>query len=103
MIKIRLFCNLGMSTSMLVKNMQNEADDRGLEVEVDAKELANIELEGLDVALLGPQVSYKLDEVRKLGEDHGVIVDVIPLKEYGMMDGKGVLDQALRLYEENQE
>ena len=36
MLKIKLFCAAGMSTSMLVKKMQESANKKGLEVEIAA-------------------------------------------------------------------
>ena len=62
MKKIFLCCSAGMSTSMLVKKMEQAAADRGLEVKIDAVGMANFEeaIESYDVCLLGPQIKFKL-------------------------------------------
>lgn len=99
MVTIRLFCNAGMSTSLLVSKMRKAAEDRGLDVDIiayGASEIAR-EAEGADVALLGPQIAYRKAEAQKICGALGVPVDVIPAMDYGMVNGEKVLDFALRL------
>ena len=50
--------------------------------------------EPTDVLLLGPQVSYLLDKMKAEYEPKGIKVEVINMMDYGMMDGKKVLDTA---------
>ncbi|MHB9145756.1 MAG: PTS sugar transporter subunit IIB [Symbiobacteriia bacterium] len=98
-MKILLCCAAGMSTSLLVENMKKVAAERGLEAEIVA--VATNEFESLvgeyDVALLGPQVRYKLTAFKQIGADKGVPVDVIDSVAYGTVNGPKVLDQALAL------
>ena len=47
--------------------------------------------------LLGPQVRYRLKEVQ--GELPNNKVDVIDMKDYGMMNGKAVLDHVRKVLE----
>ena len=99
MFKIRLFCNQGMSTSLLVSKMREEAVKEGLEVDIvayPANEM-NDRLAGIDCALLGPQVGYLKEKAVKLGQNHGVPVDVIPMVDYGMCNGANVLQFAKKL------
>jgi len=96
---IKLFCSAGMSTSMLVQKMQKAAAARGLEVTIVAypeNQLAD-QVEGCDVALLGPQVRFMLEKARGICEPKGVPVDLIPMRDYGTMNGEKVLDFALKL------
>ena len=76
MKKILLVCNAGMSTSMLVKRMLKAAEEIGVQVEIEAKPLAvaKKEIGEVDIVLLGP----------------------INMKDYGIMDGKKVLEHALQ-------
>ena len=99
MIKIRLFCAAGMSTSLLVNKMVAAAKDKGIEAHIEALPESQISkhLDGLDVALLGPQVGYTLPSVKKVCEPAGVPVAVIPSIDYGMMNGEKVLDFALKI------
>lgn len=102
MKKITLFCAAGMSTSMLVTKMKKYAESKGLELEIaaypEAEMLKRVE-EGLDVALLGPQVGYVLSKAKKICEPKGVPVAVIPSVDYGMMNGEKVVKFAMKLME----
>jgi len=99
MITIRLFCAAGMSTSLLVSKMKAAAKAKGLEVDIEAFPEGQMDkhLDSVDVALLGPQVGYTIAKARKLCEPKGIPVDVIPMVDYGMMNGEKVLDFALKL------
>ena len=60
MLTIRLFCAAGMSTSLLVNKMIEEAKKEGKEVDIVAYPVNELDrrLAGVDAALLGPQVGY---------------------------------------------
>lgn len=99
MIKIGLFCAAGMSTSMLVEKMRKAAIEKCIEAEINAypeSELSKI-VEGIDVALLGPQVKFMLAKAKTICEPKAVPVDVINTMDYGMMKGDNVLEMALKL------
>ncbi len=101
MIRILLACAGGMSTSLLMTKMEEEAKKRGVEVTVDAhseKSVAN-RLGTFDVLLLGPQVRYVLKDMQKL-LDGKAPIDVIDMRDYGTMNGAKVLDTALKIYDE---
>lgn len=99
MIKIALFCNAGMSTSMLVSKMRKAAEESGQDIAIDAYPEAQLtkQLDGLDVVLLGPQIKFALGKIKAICEPKGIPVDVINTADYGMMNGKKVLNQALKL------
>ncbi|EMK6963121.1 PTS sugar transporter subunit IIB, partial [Vibrio cholerae] len=62
MKKILLCCSAGMSTSMLVKKMQQAAESKGIECKIDALSVNAFEeaIQEYDVCLLGPQVRFQL-------------------------------------------
>lgn len=99
MITIRLFCAAGFSTGMLVNNMKSAAEKRGLDVDIEAKSQGMMAecINGIDVALLGPQVSYTLTKSKEICDQKQVPIAVIPMKDYGMLNGEKVLDLALDL------
>ncbi|MFC1234253.1 PTS sugar transporter subunit IIB [Vibrio sp. F74] len=99
MKKILLCCSAGMSTSMLVKKMRQEADARGLECLIEARSVNVFEemIQEFDVCLLGPQVRFQLDDLQDVANQYNKKVAVIPSLAYGMMKGSEVLDQALSL------
>ncbi|QRG67555.1 PTS sugar transporter subunit IIB [Brevibacillus choshinensis] len=98
-MNILLCCNAGMSTSLLVQKMEQAAKDKGLNARIWAVSADEVKrhIDQADVLLLGPQVRYKLSEMKKEGEARGIPVDVISTTDYGTLNGKNVLEFALRL------
>ena len=98
-MKIKLFCSAGMSTGVLVKKMQAAAVARGLDCTVEAYPEGELEnhVDDCDVALLGPQVRFMLNKAKGICEPKNVPVEVIPMLDYGMMNGEKVLDLALSM------
>ena len=96
---IRLFCAAGMSTSVLVNKMREAAVEKGKDAEIEAFPIAEMEMrtDGIDVALLGPQVGFQLDKAKKICEPKGIPVAVIPMADYGMYKGMNVLKFAYKL------
>ncbi|WP_277755026.1 PTS sugar transporter subunit IIB [Lacticaseibacillus rhamnosus] len=98
---IMLVCAAGMSTSMLVKKMEDAAAKEAKEG-VDAKIFATstadahdkLDSENPDVLMLGPQVRYLEGEFKK---DLSIPVEVINMQDYGLMKGDKVLKAALDL------
>ncbi len=100
MLKIRLFCAGGMSTSLLVRKMEAAAAEEGVEVDIIAYGVGSIEREidyTLDCVLIGPQVGYQKAQVKKVCDQYGVPMEVIPMADYGMVNGKNVFALAKRL------
>lgn len=103
MKKILLCCSAGMSTSLMVNKMRKVAEEHNIPVEINATGIDRFETEikNYDVVLLGPQVRFKLNEFQPIAEKNGKKVAVIDTKDYGTMDGKKVLSQAIKLIKEN--
>ena len=99
MLTIRLFCAAGMSTSLLVRKMIEAAEAEGTEVDIVAYPVGEMDqhLDGVDCALLGPQVGYMKAQMQKTAAAKGVPCDVIPMADYGMVNGKNVLAFAKKL------
>jgi PTS system cellobiose-specific IIB component len=94
-MKIILACAAGMSTSMLVERMKESADQKGMELQIDAMPVSSLSshTEGTDIILLGPQVSYMEEKVA--ADYPSIPVRVIEMMDYGMMNGEKVLADAL--------
>lgn len=88
-MKIVLACNAGMSTSILKMKLEQEMTKNGLEPNVIAVPVSEIEdyLEGASVVLLGPQIRFLLKEVQK---KTNVPVITINIKDYGSMNAENV-------------
>ena len=92
-MKILLVCNAGMSTGIMKMKLEQEAKARGLEASVDATPMVELgdNLEETSIILLGPQIRFALDDIKKQAE--GIPVMAIAA---GMMNAKKVLDEALK-------
>lgn len=97
MTKITLLCNAGMSTSMLVKKMQEAAKNSGFECEINAYPSAEAQAKAADsdVILLGPQIRFQLAKIK--AQFPNTPVEAIDMKIYGRMDGAGALELAKSL------
>jgi PTS system cellobiose-specific IIB component len=98
-MNILLCCAAGMSTSLLVSKMDKVAKEQGKDYKIWAVpgEQVPSNIEKADVLLLGPQVRYMLPQLKKLGEEKGVPVDVINTVHYGTCNGEEVLKAAEKL------
>ena len=100
MTKIVLLCAAGMSTSALVRKMKDAAKAEGYECDISAHSVSEAKnYQSADMILLGPQVRYRLKEVQ--GELPNNKVEVIDMKDYGMMNGEKVLKSAIKLIKSN--
>ena len=94
-----------MSTSLLAKKMQDYANEKGVEVLVDARAVSAIkqssveQLRELDCALLGPQVAFEKNQFIPKFAEAGVPFEVIPMQDYGLVRGDKVMQMALDMIE----
>ena len=94
---IMLACSAGMSTSLLVSKMQNAAKEKGKDYKIFATAASGIQDEIDKVLMLGPQVQYMEDSVKKITDAAGIPLTVINMQDYGMMNGEHVLETAQEL------
>jgi cellobiose PTS system EIIB component len=95
-MNILLVCAAGMSTSLLVSKMQKaaEAEAKGYHIQAVSADQAKKHIEQADVLLLGPQIRYMLPQMKKVGAERGIPVEVINSVDYGTGNGKNVLHHA---------
>ena len=100
-ITIMLVCSAGMSTSLLVSKMQKSAESKGLKAEIFANSAneadKTLRSKDVDVLLLGPQVRFMKSQFEKKVVEKNIPVDVIDMRDYGMVNGEKVLQTALDL------
>lgn len=85
----------------MVTKMEKAAKEMGVEALISAYPEAELEkhLDEADVVLLGPQIRYALKRSKQLCDPRKIPVAVINSIDYGMMDGKKVLEEALSMIE----
>ena len=95
-------CAGGMSSSLLSTKSQDEITARNLNIEVGWTSVHKVELEPVeaDCILVGPQVSPIMP---RLKEVYGASTPValMSMKDYGTMDAKAIVNQALLLMAEH--
>ena len=101
-LDIVLCCSAGMSTSLVVEKMQDAANEKGINAEIKAVPISSVEdldsSHKIDILLLGPQVKFKLNELKEVYKDQNTLVDVINMMDYGMINGEKILIDALKAY-----
>lgn len=97
-MNIYLVCNAGMSTSILVSKMKEEAKKQNLEVNIEAfsVEILDEKVDVANVILIGPQIRHMVPEIEKTVNGKCPVA-VINMRDYGMINGANVLKQALEL------
>lgn len=97
-MNIYLVCNAGMSTSILVAKMQEEAKKQNLDVNIEAfsVEILDEKIDSADVILIGPQIRHMVPQIEKIvsGKCPTTVID---MRDYGLINGANVLKKALEL------
>lgn len=98
MKKILLVCNAGMSTSILVQKMKKVAEQKGIEVTIEAIPSTDLSQfwQNSDVILIGPQIGFMKDSIKETVENK-IPVEVINMVDYGRMNADKVLALAIDL------
>ncbi|POP47777.1 PTS sugar transporter subunit IIB [Superficieibacter electus] len=102
MKKILLICNEGMSTGFLCNKMNEYAQQQGLDIHAWAVPESALEgqYQEADIVLLGPQIGYLMESIRK--RVHNTLpVDAISPIDFGRINAKSVVEQALSLINKN--
>ena len=89
--KVLLICAGGMSTGILMKKMEKYAEDKGIELKIDAVGMSAYE----DVILLGPQVSYKKEEIAQVTQ---MPIAVIAAYDYAIGNVDNIMKQVDEIY-----
>lgn len=87
-MNIMLVCNAGMSTGMLAKKMEKVSNG---ECKVKAYGISEYteHLDNIDVILVGPQIRFEFDEVKKRAGNI-IVLNIDPIK-YGTMNAEEIL------------
>lgn len=97
-MKILLCCNAGMSSSILVKKIKDTAEKRGMDLTIKAVASSAVkeEVGKWDVCLVGPQLKFAVDNLKKQLD---IPVASVEPRIYAMADGDKALDFAIGLLE----
>ena len=95
--KVLLICAGGMSTGILMKKMEKYAEDKGIELKIDAVGMSAYEdsYKNYDDILLGPQVSYKKEEIAQVTQ---MPIAVIAAYDYAIGNVDNIMKQVDEIY-----
>jgi len=90
---------------MLIDSMTKDGEALGLEMDVDALPYDRLtdRIHHTDILLLGPQVRYLLPKFQAEYGDTIPVIQVMEMRDYGLLNTKKILDSALTLYNEKQQ
>ncbi|EKF51280.1 PTS sugar transporter subunit IIB [Lactococcus garvieae] len=99
--QILLTCGAGASSGFMAAAARKAAKKLGADVEVKAKSETEVPtlLPEIDLLLVAPHLKYMIDEVKELCQANNVKYNVIPQRVYGSLDGKGLIEFALKQFE----
>ena len=103
-LKVLLVCAIGMSSSLLVSKITEEAEAAGVKIDmlaIETPEVARWDFETnyMDIVLVAPQVRFKRKSIAKACEPYGTVVEIIDTVSYGMVDGEKIFQQIVAALE----
>lgn len=101
MYKILLCCTSGLTTSMLVDAMKKEADNQKIDVMIWTVGQNAVEMSWADAdcLLVAPQNEVEYIKVKEV-VNNVIPVSLIDSDDFAKMNGKAVLDYAIKLIDE---
>ncbi len=95
-MKILLICAGGLSTGFLTERLQQKALENGVELIIEAHGVNCVKryYHGFDIILLGPQVRFRLQEIRSLT---GLPAGVIAPEDFAMQNCEAIFQLAQEL------
>lgn len=99
MKNILLVCGSGASSGFMAAAIRKAAKKRKVEVTVKAASESQVDerINEIDYLLVGPHLSYMLDDLKEKTKDKDVQVAVIPQATYGTLNGEKALDLILSM------
>lgn len=93
-MKIMLTCMTGVSSSNFAKKLEEASRNIGMNCLVESTTVANLKnnLNGVDVVLVGPQLKYKLNEIKET-VNHQCPVMEIQTQDFNLLGCKDILNQ----------
>jgi cellobiose PTS system EIIB component len=96
-MKVLMVCSGGMSSSIVVKAIKQEADKKGFPLEIKAVGTGEFDDElragGYDLAIVAPQVKHRLAVFQESANAVNVPVELIVPMGYTPIGASKVLDQ----------
>lgn len=99
-MKILLMCAGGMTTGALAANMRQYLDPGDTITADGVNNFINV-IDEFDVFILGPQVMYKMESLKKQAAGKNKLFLKLNPMHFGLLDGKGAVADLKRGIKEN--
>jgi len=95
MLKVRIFCGDGITSSILTMYLRKEMDQAGIEADVQAFShvFAPREAPGCDAIILSPHAAHYQKEIESSAE--GAPLEVLNMAAYGKYGSKALMSQVM--------
>jgi len=92
-MRILVVCAAGASSTFVAQRVRHAAQDRGLPYAAFAgtEQSLPIDLDAADVVLVGPHLTYALDDIRREAAPRGTAVVLLPDDIFSDRDGSRTL------------
>ncbi|MPN11134.1 Lichenan-specific phosphotransferase enzyme IIB component [bioreactor metagenome] len=104
-MNILLACQLGVTTSMLADRMEKYAASMNGDIHAWAVDFLEIQQEvakkKIDCILLGPQISYRLKDIKEELAEYDIPIEVISYTDFGTMNVKNIIEKVQKTLKEN--
>ena len=96
MTKVLLVCAGGYSTGILMKKLEKYAKDKGIDFKVEAHGIGDYQdvYQDFDIILLGPQISYKEEEIKS---NTNMPIDIVAQLDYALGNAENIFKQIDKL------
>lgn len=95
-MKILLVCAGGVSTSILMNKMMKYASEKEIDLSVEAHAVQEFDdvIEEFDAVLVGPQISYKLEDLKNRTSKPVAVIESL---DYALGNAEKVISLAKRI------
>jgi len=92
-LNVLLVCGGGASTGFVAAAIRKEAAKQGLDLEVTARSETEVDeyVDGVQCIMLGPHLSYLLDDLKDRYSDKDVKIAVMEKSYYAGLDGAAAI------------
>lgn len=96
-MNVLLVCGSGASSGFMAANIRKAASTKGLDIKITARGESEIEnyIDEIDALMVGPHLSYILEEVEEFVGDAPVKVILMKPDYYATLDGEKALQHLL--------
>ena len=106
-LKAVILCASAMSSAFIVEELKKAAGESGMEIQVEcfaSLRYRYYDYSKVDLVMLAPQVKGQQPDIRNYLDEKGFTdlpIMLIPMRDYGLMRGKPIMELAIKTVEQN--